>query len=98
MLLHFLDLVPIHNHAYNPVGIYSEKTRYKSCISHDSSREQTMALYLNIVFYIKLQIPQVLDLPDFSLSGMSVHFILYGKDKIQMVGNPNPYTHTLSKP
>jgi hypothetical protein len=29
---------------------------------------------------------------------MSVHFILYGKDKIQMVGNPNPYTHTLSKP
>jgi hypothetical protein len=31
MLLHFTDSAPvqIYNHAYNPVGIYYEKTRYK---------------------------------------------------------------------
>jgi hypothetical protein len=31
MLLHLSDLAPIqiHNHAYNPVGIYSDESVYK---------------------------------------------------------------------
>lgn len=47
-----------------------------------------MALYLNILFYIKLQtdilkIPQVEEFSNSSPYGMSVHFIPYRKDKNQ---------------
>jgi hypothetical protein len=60
-----------------------------SCIVHNSREPTTIALYLNVAFCIKFysdisKIPAVAEFPDFLLSGMSVHFILYRKDKIRI--------------
>jgi hypothetical protein len=49
-----------------------------------------MVQQLNVVFYIQilshiLSIPQVVDFPDSSPSGIRVHFIQYRKDKIRTV-------------
>jgi hypothetical protein len=60
------------------------------CILHNSKESATVTLHLNLVFHIKLQwgilkFPQVLEFPDFSPSGMSVHFIPYRKGKISTV-------------
>jgi hypothetical protein len=61
MLLHFSDLAPIqiHNHAYSPVGIHSEKTGYKhkwhkwhKLYFTQQQRTETTALYLKVVLYI----------------------------------------------
>jgi hypothetical protein len=62
-----------------------KSTSGTSCILHNSRKPTTTALYLN-VFYIKLywrilKIPQIVEFPHFSPSGMSVHFIPYGKIK-----------------
>jgi hypothetical protein len=61
ILLHFFRLTAYMNnddHAYNLIGIYSEKTGYKykgHKVYFDNSREPTtVALYLNVAFYIKL--------------------------------------------
>jgi hypothetical protein len=67
ILLHFSDLTPIkiHNHAYNPVGIYFEKTGYKHtrCKLYFTQQQRTdnsglvfkcCILHKIIVRYIKI--------------------------------------------
>jgi hypothetical protein len=61
-----------------------------SCFLHNSWEPTTIALYLNVAFYIHLywdilNIPQVVKFPDFLPSGMSVHFIPYRKGKIKTI-------------
>jgi hypothetical protein len=61
-------------------------TSGSSCILHNSREPTTVALYLNVVYYIKLwwnllKNPQVVEFLDSSPSGMSVHFIKYREDK-----------------
>jgi hypothetical protein len=101
ILVHSSDLTPIqiHNHAYNLVGIYSEKTGYKHkwYKLHFTQQQITdnngPVFKCCKLFYIKLpsdilKIPLLVEFPDFSLSEMSVHFIPYRKYTIRTVGNP----------
>jgi hypothetical protein len=85
----------IHNIAYSLIGIYSEKTgssdKWRKLYFTWEQRTDNNGLIFKYCIYIKLQrgifkIPQFVDFPDISPSGMSDHFIPYRKDKTSIVG------------
>jgi hypothetical protein len=94
VLFHFSDLAPIeiYNNAYNPVGIYFEKTghkhkRHKLYFTQQQRTDNNGLVFKRCIIHIlqleTLQIQQDLEFQEFSPSGISVHFIPHSKDKLR---------------
>jgi hypothetical protein len=102
LLLNFSDSSPIqiHNHAYSLAGIYSQKTGstqkwhklYFTQQQRNDNNDLQMLYFHKIIVICILEIPQVVEFPDFSPSRMSVNFIPYRKVKIRTVRkNPDSW-------
>jgi hypothetical protein len=105
----FSDLarIQIHNHAYNLVGIYFEKAEYKHNW-HKLYFTQQQRTGINVLVFkccilnkiilrYNKKILQVVQFPDLSLSGMSVDFTPYRKDKSGQTGKKSGRLLTLIK-
>jgi hypothetical protein len=80
----------IHDHSYSPVGICFEKTGHKLYFTQQQRTDNSGIVFKCILLKIMvryIKIPQVVEFPDSSLPGISVHFMPYMKDKIRTVGN-----------